>query len=155
MSEKVVRRFAKLSVEERKTTLDRLAGLAAETDEVPEKKSVKKSTRKPKKTESESESGSDSESLSEEKPKKGRRERKQRDPNAPKRAMTGYICYSKERRVTAKAEFPHLKPRELTAKMAEEWNGMSDAQKAPYNEKSNRDKARYADEKSRYTKSDQ
>jgi structure-specific recognition protein 1 len=149
MSDKVVRRFAKLSVEERKATLDRLTGLS--TEGASEKKAVKKS-HKPKKVESES--GSDSESLSEEKPKKGRRERKPRDPNAPKRAMTGYIVYSTERRSSAKSEYPTLKPRELTVKMAEEWNAMSDAQKAPFNEKSNVDKARYKSQKDSYKKSE-
>lgn len=151
MSEKVVRRFSKLSPEERKATLDRLNGLTTEGSS--EKKVAKKSTRKPKKVESESESGSDSESLSEEKPKKGRRERKARDPNAPKKAMTGYICYSKQRRSSAKEAYPNLKPRELTAKMAQEWNAMSDAEKAPYNEQSNLDKARWKAQKESYAKS--
>lgn len=146
MSDKVVRRFEKLSAEERKYTLDRLQGL--NTSGVSEKKTVKKSTSKPKKVSEES----DSESLSEEKPTRGRRERKPRDPNAPKRAMTGYICYSKQRRSAAKQEYPHLKPRELTAKMAEEWNAMSDAQKTPFNEQSNVDKARYKAQRENYQK---
>ena len=149
MSDKVVRRFEKLSAEERKTTLDRLNVLSVEG--ASEKKAVKKSTHKLKKVEVES--GSDSES-SDEKPKKGRRERKTRDPNAPKRAMTGYICYSKDRRPSAKAEYPSLTPRQLTAKMAEEWNSMSEAQKAPFNEQSNADKARYKMQRDNYKKSE-
>lgn len=151
MSDKIIRRFAKLSVEEKKITLDRLnddfkSNLSTQKNS-PIEKAITKPKNKPK-------IESDSETDSHETSKKSRRERKPRDPNAPKRAMTGYICYSKQRRTSAKEEYPNLKPRELTAKMAEEWNSMSDSQKAPFNEQSNVDKARYKAQKDNYKKND-
>lgn len=134
MSDRVIRRFEKLSSDERKATLEKLNALGGS-----EKKAPKKHD-------------SSSEESSEEQPKKGRRERKPKDPNAPKRAMNGYLIYSKERRSAAKAEYPSLKPRELSAKMGEEWNAMTEDQRRPYNDRASGDKARYQREKDAYKK---
>ena len=78
-----------------------------------------------------------------EKPKKGRKEKKVRDPNKPKKNMTAYLYYTQDRRSACKAENPELGPRDIVKKMGVEWNSMEESAKAPYVEKGNRSKERY------------
>jgi len=137
MSDKYVRKFEKLSLEERKAILPKL-------NEMTDAKAVKPRRSKA------AEPVQDHSDGSEEKPVKGRKEKKVKDPNAPKRAMTPYLIYSTERRPAAKAQYPTLKPKELVAKMAEEWNGMNDEEKGPYQVKGAAAKESYAQAKKAY-----
>lgn len=138
MADRYVRKFEKLSLEERKAVLPKLNELA--DTKVAKSKKVKAAAEPV-------QENSDS---SEEKPVKGRKEKKAKDPNAPKRALTPYFIYTTERRAAAKAEYPHLKPKELVSKMAEEWNGLSEAQKGPYMVKGAAAKESYAQAKKAY-----
>ena len=78
-----------------------------------------------------------------EKPKKGRKEKKERDPNRPKKATTPYLFYTQDRRATLKAEQPELGPRDIVRRMGAEWNELDAATKEPYDEKGARAKVRY------------
>lgn len=59
-----------------------------------------------------------------------------KDPNAPKRAPSGYILFGQERRPQLKDEDPNMTFGELTKAIAAEWNEMSAKEKKPYNDKS-------------------
>lgn len=147
MSDKVVKKFGKLSVEERKAAISKLNEMAyAPTSSG----AAEKSSRSKKSTVQKNESDDESNGSSDEKPK--RRVKKEKDPNAPKRALNGYMYYSKERRATLKAERPDLKTKELSVVMGQEWNAMSEDQKRPYSVKGAADKERYAQAKASYAK---
>lgn len=151
MSEKVVKKFGKLSVEERKAAISKLNEMAyAPVAEGAAEKSSRSKKSSKKVVPVEKNSDDESAGSADEKPK--RRVKKERDPNAPKRALNGYMYYSNERRETLKAERPNLKTKELAVVMGEEWRAMSEEQKQPYSVKGAADKARYAQAKASYTK---
>lgn len=61
----------------------------------------------------------------------------------PKRAITAFFCYQRERKKTIKEENHGLDHKSLIRKMAEEWKSMSKEEKRKYIEESNIDKTRY------------
>lgn len=69
--------------------------------------------------------------------------RKQKDPNAPKRALTGYLLFSMEERAKTKAAHPEHTFGEIAKALSEKWKGLSDEEKAPYLAKAAKDKKRY------------
>ena len=80
--------------------------------------------------------------------KKEKKERK--DKNAPKRAISAFFYYQKERRESLKEENPNLSNKELISTMSAEWNKMKDTDKKKYVELANKDKKRYEKEKEEY-----
>ena len=68
----------------------------------------------------------------------------------PKRALTAYFCYLKERREKLKKEFPNLKGKQIVSKMAEEWKAMSKENQAPFIKQAEDDKKRYEREMGTY-----
>ena len=120
---KVLKKFGKLSEEDRKTLMPKLNELVKSSETAAE-------------------------------PKKGRKEKKEKDPNAPKRAMTPYLHFAQTRRSSAKNEHPELNPRDLSRLMGKEWNEMSEDAKRPYVEKGNRSKEQYTEAKKNYKKWD-
>jgi len=151
MSDKVVKKFGKLSVEERKAAISKLNEMAyaPSTGGAAEKSSHSKKSSK---VVSKPVENSDDESNGslDEKPK--RRVKKEKDPNAPKRGLNAYMYYSKERRSTLKAERPDLKTKELSVVMGQEWNAMSEDAKRPYVVKGAADTERYEQAKASYKK---
>jgi hypothetical protein len=79
---------------------------------------------------------------------------KKKDPNAPKRAMNAYICFSTEKRPELREENPDLSPMEITQKIAELWRDMSEKEKESYKKMAHHDKERYESEISKYKSSD-
>ena len=86
--------------------------------------------------------------------KKEKKERKskkaKKDPNAPKRAISAFFFYNKERREKLKKEKPNLDNKEIIKALSDEWNALSDAAKKPYVAKAEADKKRYENEKKAY-----
>ena len=80
--------------------------------------------------------------------KKEKKERK--DKNAPKRAISAFFYYQKERRESLKEENPNLSNKELISTMSAEWNKMKDTDKKKYVGLANKDKKRYEKEKEEY-----
>jgi len=78
--------------------------------------------------------------------------KKEKDPNAPKRACSSYIFYTQARRASLVKEQPNLNNKEVISALSKEWNGLSEADKAPYNKKAEADKARYTKEIAAYKK---
>ena len=76
--------------------------------------------------------------------------KKKKDPNAPKRASTAFIFYTKERQPQLKAEHPSWAFGDFGKHIGAEWRGMSDKRKTAYNKMADNDKARYQDEMQDY-----
>ena len=84
---------------------------------------------------------------------KGKKEKKdKKDKDAPKRAISAFFYYQKERRDSLKKEQPNLDNKALISKMSEEWNKMKDSEKTKYNNLAAKDKERYEKEKKLYEK---
>ena len=62
-------------------------------------------------------------------PKKEKKAKAKKDKNAPKRAISAFFFYQKERRETLKKEQTALDNKQLISKMSEEWNNMNDSQR--------------------------
>ena len=75
-----------------------------------------------------------------------------KDKDAPKKAISAYFFYIKERRESITKEQPSLNNKEIVKKMSEEWNALSDEKKKPYVQKAEADKKRYENEKAVYDK---
>jgi hypothetical protein len=85
-------------------------------------------------------------------PKKEKKAKAKKDKNAPKRAISAFFFYQKERRETLKKEQTALDNKQLISKMSEEWNNMNDSQRTAYSKLAELDKARYEREKKEYEK---
>lgn len=72
-------------------------------------------------------------------------EKKKQD--GPKKGKSSYIFFCQEQREVVKQDYPDMKPKEITAKLGELWNGLSDEDKKPYIKMANSDKDRYESEK--------
>ena len=68
----------------------------------------------------------------------------------PKRAITAFFCYQRERMKTIKEENFGLNHKSLIRKVAEEWKNMSKQEKRKYIEESNKDKIRYREARIEY-----
>ena len=86
--------------------------------------------------------------------KKDKKEKKtkktKKDKDAPKRAISAFFFYNKERREKLKKEQPNLDNKEIIKTMSAEWNKLSDDKKKPYIQKAEADKKRYEAEKKAY-----
>jgi len=83
--------------------------------------------------------------------KKGRGKGKgKKDPSAPKRAKTAYLCYAEEARSKVKDSNPDLKFGDITKKVSEQWKALTKEERVPYEEKAAQDKQRYEKEKKSY-----
>ena len=70
--------------------------------------------------------------------------------NPPKRAITAFFCYQRERKKTIKEENLGLDHKSLIRKMAEEWKNMSRQEKRKYIEESNIAKKNYREARNAY-----
>lgn len=81
--------------------------------------------------------------------KKGKQKK---DSRAPKKAITGYMVFSKEYRPKLKTEEPNLTFGEIAKKIGSTWKDMSNDDKLHYQEEAEKDKERYKIEKEKYDK---
>ncbi|EEP82562.1 nonhistone chromosomal protein 6A [Uncinocarpus reesii 1704] len=81
---------------------------------------------------------------------KGRRDKKKKDPNAPKRGLSAYMFFANEQRENVREENPGISFGQVGKLLGERWKALSDKQRAPYEEKAAADKKRYEDEKASY-----
>jgi len=81
------------------------------------------------------------------KPKKNK---KVKDPKAPKRGLSAWIIYTNEMRTKFKADNPEKSTTELTTLMSQEWRNMTDEDKKKYIDLAEVDKQRYMKEKEEY-----
>jgi len=77
--------------------------------------------------------------------------KRKRDPNAPKKKQSAYMFFLAKNRERIKAENPGISFGEIGREAGKEWNGLSEAEKEPYNQLSEKDKERYEKEMKSYT----
>ena len=65
----------------------------------------------------------------------------------PKRSLTSYIFFCKEKRAFLKEKQPNLSTKDITSELGKKWKALSDEQKTPYTKLADEDKARYESEK--------
>ena len=80
------------------------------------------------------------------------KEKKEKDPNAPKRGTTSFFFFMKDARAALKEENPDLKVTEMTKLLGERFKALSDVEKAKYEKKAKKDKDRYQEEMAAYEK---
>jgi hypothetical protein len=85
------------------------------------------------------------------KPKKNK---KVKDPNAPKRGLSAWIIFTNEQRPIFKENNPESSTTELTTLMSQEWKNMTDEDKKKYTDLAVVDKQRYMKEMEEYDTSD-
>ena len=74
-----------------------------------------------------------------------------KDPNKPKRGLTAFMWYSKERRGPIKEAEPKLAFGEIAKKIGLEWGSLNDKKKVKFEKLAVKDKARYEEEMKGYT----
>ena len=85
---------------------------------------------------------------------KSSKNKKVKDPNAPKKATTTYFAFMSEVRSKVKEENPNLKTQELSKIMGKMWRDMDSEDKKKYEELVEKDKQRYKNEMETYSSSD-
>lgn len=81
---------------------------------------------------------------------KGRKKRKKKDPNAPKRALTPYVFYLAKRRPELTSLHPDWGFGQFGKTIGAEWSKMSDKAKAPYVKKAEKDAQRFEKEMAKF-----
>ncbi|KAM9333315.1 high mobility group protein B1a [Pholidichthys leucotaenia] len=76
-------------------------------------------------------------------PKGGKRKKKMKDPNAPKRPPSAFFVFCSDKRPMLKAENPGLTIGEVAKKLGEMWSNISPEEKQPYEEKACKLKSKY------------
>ena len=71
------------------------------------------------------------------------RKRKSKDPNQPKRPLSGFFFFCQYVRPTFRSEDPKATLGDLAKKLGAAWKKASDAEKAEYEEMARKDKKRY------------
>ncbi|OXB70643.1 UNVERIFIED_CONTAM: hypothetical protein H355_007351 [Colinus virginianus] len=84
----------------------------------------------------------------------GKKKRAKKDPNAPKKPLSSFMFFSKEKRAEILKKQPSLKSDigKVGKMIGEEWAKLGAAQKVAYQKKAEQDKARYQREMSTYNK---
>ena len=68
----------------------------------------------------------------------------------PKRAKSGYLLFTIDRRPTLSKEDPTLKAKEIMKKLGKEWNNLDKEEKKMYNDLAEKDKKRYERQKEEF-----
>ena len=80
-----------------------------------------------------------------------KKQKKDVDPNKPKRGKSAYLFYCEAQRPIVTAANPEAKNKEIMTMLGQGWSKLSDKQKIPYDKKGNAEKARYLEEMKGYT----
>lgn len=78
--------------------------------------------------------------------------RKKKDPDAPKRPLSGYMYFSNEYREVVRSENPSINFGQVSKILAEKWKNLGLDDRKPYEEMADNDKKRYQKEKDVYSK---
>ncbi|XP_036447475.1 high mobility group protein B2-like isoform X1 [Colossoma macropomum] len=65
----------------------------------------------------------------------GKKQRKKKDPNAPKRPPSAFFIFCSEHRPTVKSEYPNLSIGEIAKKLGEMWSKLGTKDRAPFDQK--------------------
>lgn len=83
-------------------------------------------------------------------PEDKKKKRKKKDPNAPKRPSSAYILYVNSRTERFRKEHPDYKMTQVMSSLGEEWRGLDDRSKRPFQDMAAKDKTRYEAERTKY-----
>lgn len=83
-------------------------------------------------------------------PTSGKRKKKKKDPNAPKKALSAYFLFSMAERPKVKAENPDIKFGDIARMISARYKAMSDSERAKWDKKAAAEKERYAEEMEEY-----
>ena len=86
--------------------------------------------------------------------KDGKKKKKAKDPNAPKKAKTGYMYFCDAKRAEVKEDNPEMKASEILSELGRLWGEMGEEDKEEYIEQAKEDKKRYESEYSEYEPSE-
>ncbi|CCF59196.1 hypothetical protein KAFR_0G01620 [Kazachstania africana CBS 2517] len=81
---------------------------------------------------------------------KKRTQRRKKDPNAPKRALSAYMFFANENRDIVRSENPDVTFGQIGRILGERWKALNAEDKEPYEAKAAADKKRYESEKELY-----
>lgn len=79
-----------------------------------------------------------------------KKKKKAKDPDAPKGFMSSYLFYSQDKREEITKANPGLSLTNIAKILGEEWNKLSKAEQAPYEDLAAKDRLRYNEEKAAY-----
>ncbi|KEP60109.1 UNVERIFIED_CONTAM: HMG (high mobility group) box domain-containing protein [Hammondia hammondi] len=84
----------------------------------------------------------------------GKKKRTKKDPNAPKKPLSSYMFFAKDKRAEILKKQPSLKSDigKVGKMIGEEWAKLSSSQKMTYQKKAEQEKIRYQREMSLYNK---
>ena len=68
----------------------------------------------------------------------------------PKKPLTAYFCFSKERRNGIREKNPELKMTQIAKILGHTWSALTESQKEPYVQQAAQDKIRYENELSKF-----
>ncbi|KAL2860618.1 high mobility group box domain-containing protein [Aspergillus pseudodeflectus] len=78
------------------------------------------------------------------------RDRKKKDPNAPKRGLSAYMFFANENREKVREDNPGISFGQVGKMLGEKWKALTDKERKPYDDKAAADKKRYEEEKAQY-----
>lgn len=84
---------------------------------------------------------------------KNAKQKKEKDPNAPKKPMSAYFLFLNDRRKDIKREKPTLTMCQQTKEATVEWNKMTEKEKKKWQDLQVKEKQRYEKEMQTYDKS--
>ena len=73
-----------------------------------------------------------------------------KDPKAPKRPVSAFLCFSKERRAQVKRDGPHMTTTQISAVLARMWKEASEQERQKYVDLDTKDRERYRRELEEY-----
>lgn len=80
--------------------------------------------------------------------RKGKKRKKAKDPNMPKRALSAFFLFCQEERQKVKDQHPEWRVSDIAKELGRMWEGCTDRQK--YDQMAVRDKQRYEDDMNQY-----
>lgn len=83
--------------------------------------------------------------------KYGKKQKKAKDPNAPKRARGSYVFFTATMRPQVMKEFPDIKFVDMGTVMGERWRALGPEEKKKFEDEANEDKERFNKEMQAYT----
>ncbi|KIY47590.1 HMG-box, partial [Fistulina hepatica ATCC 64428] len=79
-----------------------------------------------------------------------KKKKRERDPNAPKRAMSSYFLYQNDVRAEMRRRNPNLPYRELTKLVSDQWGNLNTEQKQIYEQEASLHRQIYTSQKAAY-----
>ncbi|CAL5872502.1 uncharacterized protein PFLUO_LOCUS6766 [Penicillium psychrofluorescens] len=80
----------------------------------------------------------------------GKVQRRKKDPNAPKRALSAYMFFANDNRDKVREENPGITFGQVGKSLGDRWKALTETERKPYDAKAATDRKRYEEEKKAY-----